>query len=56
MRATINQALLLGDGIGRPMGLLSANSGIPVCDVSASTQPGQFTWQDLIMLKFEIPM
>jgi HK97 family phage major capsid protein len=56
MRATINAAVLLGDGIGKPLGLLNPNAGIPICDVSPVTAPGQFSWQDLLMLKYEIPM
>jgi HK97 family phage major capsid protein len=44
MRATINAALIVGDGIGKPMGLLNPNSGIPICETSAATQPGQFSW------------
>jgi len=56
MRATINAAILLGDGIGKPMGLLNPNSGIPICEVSSATNPGQFSWQDLLMLKYEIPI
>jgi HK97 family phage major capsid protein len=56
MRATINAAVLLGDGIGKPMGLLNPNSGIPICQVSAATAPGQFAWQDLLSLKYEIPI
>lgn len=56
MRATINNTLLLGDGAGKPMGILNPRSGIPVCETSASTPPGQFSWQDLVMLRWEIPM
>jgi HK97 family phage major capsid protein len=56
MRATINEAILIGDGLGKPLGLLHQKSGIPVCETSPSTPPNQFTWQDLIMLKYEIPM
>jgi hypothetical protein len=55
-RNTINAAILAGDGVGKPLGILHPNSGIPICDVSVATQPGQFQWQDLVMLKFEIPM
>lgn len=55
MRATINLALIIGDGIGKPLGLLSPNSGIPICETSENTPNGQFTWQDYIMLKYEIP-
>jgi hypothetical protein len=39
-----------------PLGLLNPNGGIPICDVSANTTVNQFSWQDLVMLKFEIPM
>jgi len=56
MRATINAAILLGGGIGKPLGLLSAQSGIPICEVSPATAVGQFAWQDLIMLAMEIPV
>lgn len=56
MRMTINHALLLGDGNGRPLGLLNPRSGIPICETASSTPPGQFGWADLIMLKYEIPM
>lgn len=56
MRATINASLLLGDGVGKPLGILNPRAGIPICDVSLATPDGQFTWQDLVMLKYEIPM
>jgi HK97 family phage major capsid protein len=56
MGATINAAILLGDGIGKPTGLLAAQSAIPICEVSPPTAPGQFTFQDLLMLKYEIPL
>jgi HK97 family phage major capsid protein len=55
MSGTINNALLLGDGIGKPMGIFHPWSGIPVCEVSAATPAGTITWQDLYMLKWEIP-
>jgi hypothetical protein len=42
LRMTINHALLLGDGNGRLLGLLSPTSGIPVCETASSTPPGQF--------------
>jgi HK97 family phage major capsid protein len=56
MRGTINNTLLLGDGVGKPMGLLNPHSGIPICEVSAATPAGQPTWQDCVMLKWEIPV
>ena len=51
MRATINEALLLGDSVGRPLGLLNPKAGIPICETSANTPAGQFTWVDVVMLK-----
>jgi len=56
MRATVNAAILLGDGVGKPLGLMSPGGGIPVCQVSPATAPGQFSFQDLLMLKYEIPI
>jgi HK97 family phage major capsid protein len=55
MRITINDAIIAGDGLGKPMGLLNPQSGIAVCETAPATPPGMFTWQDLVMLKFEIP-
>ena len=54
-RDTINGAILLVDGVGKPLGFLNRQAGIPICDTSLATPPGQFTWQDLLMLKMEIP-
>src|SRR5262245_48736474 len=31
-------------------------AGVPICDTAPSTPPGQFSWQDLISLKYEVPM
>lgn len=55
-RNTINASILLGNGIGKPRGLLNPTAGIPICEVSPATAPGQFSWADLLMLKYEIPM
>jgi HK97 family phage major capsid protein len=55
MAGTINNAVLLGDGVGKPMGIFNLRSGIPICETAAATQPGSLTWQDLYMLKWEIP-
>jgi HK97 family phage major capsid protein len=38
-----------------PVGILHPISGIPICDVSPSTPPGQFAWADLVQLKFQLP-
>jgi hypothetical protein len=32
-----------GSGIGMPIGILNPNAGIPICDTSENTPPGQFT-------------
>jgi HK97 family phage major capsid protein len=55
-RALINHAILTGDGFGKPQGILNPSSGIPIMDTAASTPPNYFTWQDLIMLRFAVPM
>jgi HK97 family phage major capsid protein len=51
MSATINNSLLLGDGIGKPQAILHQCYVIPIVEVSASTPLGTITWQDLYMLK-----
>src|SRR5262249_28808654 len=40
-RVAINNAILGGDGLGRPMGILNPNAGIPIMDTSVNTPPGQ---------------
>ena len=55
-RNTINRAIMIGTGLGMPLGILNPQAGIPICDVSESTPPSQFTWQDLVMLKMEVPL
>jgi len=54
-RRTISNAVISGDGIGKPLGILHPSAGIQVCDTSAATPVDQFTWQDLVMLAMEIP-
>jgi HK97 family phage major capsid protein len=56
MRATISDALIAGDGIGKPQGILNPSTGIPICATGPLTPAGQFTWQDLIMLKWQVPV
>jgi HK97 family phage major capsid protein len=51
---TISNAIMVGDGVGKPMGILHPAAGIPICDTSANTPTGQFTWQDVYMLKWEV--
>jgi HK97 family phage major capsid protein len=55
-RNTISTAAISGTGSGMPVGILNPAAGIPICDTSANTPAGQFTWQDLIMLKWQVPM
>jgi HK97 family phage major capsid protein len=52
--AAISNAIMVGDGIGKPMGILNPAAGIPICDTGPNTPPNQFTWQDLIMLKWAV--
>jgi len=54
-RNTVSAAVMTGDGVGKPLGVLHPQSGIPVCDVGERTPIGQFTWQDLIALAFQVP-
>ena len=56
MRGTINNTLLLGDGVGKPMGVLNTRSGIPVCETAGATAAGSISWQDVVLLKWEIPV
>jgi HK97 family phage major capsid protein len=55
-RAALSEAIIAGDGNGKPLGLLSARGGVPVCETAAATAAGSLTWQDLVMLKWELPM
>src|SRR5262249_50250724 len=48
-RAAISAAIIAGDGLGKPLGILNPQSGIPIMDTSPSTPPGQISWQDLVM-------
>src|SRR5262249_19107931 len=51
----INDAILTGDGFGKPMGILNPQAGIPIAETADGTSPGQFAWQDLIMLRWQVP-
>jgi len=55
-RAQINHAIIAGDGFQKPMGILNPAAGIPILDTAPSTPPSFFTWQDLLMLRFAVPM
>jgi HK97 family phage major capsid protein len=53
-RNTINRAVMAGDGIGKPVGILNPVGGVPICDTAPSTPASMFAWQDLAMLQFEL--
>ena len=55
-RHVLSQAFMTGDGNGKPMGILNKLSGIPTVNPDASTPAGEFTWQDLILLKWNVPV
>jgi len=52
----INNAILVGDGFGKPMGILSPNAGIPICETASATPAQTFSWQDLVSLRWQVPM
>jgi HK97 family phage major capsid protein len=56
VRATLSTALISGNGIGKPMGILNPAAGIPICDTGAATPAGVFSWQDLVSLKWQVPV
>ena len=51
-RMKLSDAFVCGDGVGKPQGILRGS--IPICDTSPSTTPGQWTWQDLAALKWQL--
>jgi HK97 family phage major capsid protein len=55
-RNTVSDAIISGDGIGKPLGLLNPAAGIPICDTGAGTPAGQISWQDLVSVKYQVPM
>jgi HK97 family phage major capsid protein len=42
-RDAISSAIMTGDGIGRPLGILNPRSGIPICETSPATPAGRAT-------------
>jgi len=56
MRAAVSAAVMTGDGIGKPLGILNPAAGIPVCETSEHTPTDRFSWQDLVGLRFEVPV
>jgi len=55
-RNTVSDAVLLGDGQGKPLGFMNPVAGIPIFETGAATPAGQFAWQDVVMLKYEVPV
>src|SRR5262245_778990 len=55
-RTQLNAAVIGGDGFGKPMGILNPAAGIPICETAEGTAPGTFTWQDLLALRWQIPL
>ena len=55
-RSTISNAIVSGDGVGKPLGFMNPAAGIPICDTSDNTPAGQLTWQDLVLLKWQVPL
>jgi HK97 family phage major capsid protein len=55
-RNAVSASIIGGDGLGKPLGILNPGAGIPILDTSPSTPEGVCTWQDLLMLKFELPI
>lgn len=59
-RRTISNALIRGDGAGKPKGILAPDALIPIMQVkptgAGGAPAGQFTWQDLVALKYQVPM
>src|SRR3954469_19974677 len=52
-RATVSDAIVMGDGQGKPLGFLMPQAGLPICDTGVNTPPGEFRWQDLFAVKYK---
>jgi HK97 family phage major capsid protein len=52
----IGAAIMAGDGFGKPMGILNPAAGIPIMETAPSTPTSFFTWQDLLALKWSLPV
>jgi HK97 family phage major capsid protein len=55
-RVSISNSIIGGDGLGKPLAFLNPQAGIPILDTSPTTPPGQVTWQDLVQLKWDVPI
>ncbi|GLR85838.1 phage major capsid protein [Bradyrhizobium iriomotense] len=56
VRKIASRAIASGSGNGMPIGILNPMAGIPICDTGVDTPAGTFTWQDLVMLMFQVPI
>jgi HK97 family phage major capsid protein len=56
IRATLSTALISGNGVGKPLGILNPQAGIPICETNTQTPAGTFSWMDLVALKWEVPV
>jgi hypothetical protein len=56
MRATINEAILIGGGVDKPFGLLNPKGASPFAMCRRLPSRGLFRGKILVMPKFELPM
>src|SRR5262245_40161074 len=55
-RTQISNAVLAGDGFGKPMGILNPAAGVPIIETGTNTREGEFTWQDLVGPSMSVPL
>src|SRR5262249_55790056 len=55
-RVQISAAVINGDGFGKPMGILNPAAGIPIVETAPASPAGAFSWQDLILMRWQLPM
>jgi HK97 family phage major capsid protein len=55
-RNTVTEAIIRGDGQGKPFGFMTPAAGLPIVETGAGTPAGEFSWQDVVMLKYEVPV
>ena len=54
MRNRISSAIIAGNCLGKPTGILHPAAGIPICETGANTPAGQVSWQDLVMMRYSL--
>jgi HK97 family phage major capsid protein len=47
---------MVGDGFQKPLGILNPAAGIPIMETATATPPSTFSWQDLLSLKWSLPV